>query len=515
MESATSTTPKTSAGPLVSFRGVSKRFPGARALEDVSFDVRRGSCHALCGENGAGKSTLGKLLAGIEQPDAGEIIVDGRAVQFEDPRDALAAGIGMVHQELAFCENLSVAENLCLGDLPVRGLFVSRSEMEKRATAMLAAIDAPIDVRRLVGDLTVAEQQMVQIAAAVGNGAHVIIFDEPTSSLSQHETEHFYLLLDRLRARDVTCVFVSHRMQEIFRLCDTITVLRDGRHVATKPIQELDEAELVQLMIGRRLEEYLPVETTMIGGGEILRVERLSSPRRFADISFSVHAGEVVGIAGLVGAGRTDIAHAIFGLDPDAQGRVEVAGIPLGLRSPAEAMRAGVGFVPEDRKRHGLVLSLRALENVTLPTLRSLSRAGWLRAGAERALAADAFTRLRVRTPDLDAVTAGLSGGNQQKLVLAKWLAARCRVLILDEPTRGVDVGAKAEIHALIGRLAAEGTGILLISSELPELVALSTRILVLRDGRLSGELARDNANPESLLRMMAGLDPGGRRLRS
>jgi ABC-type sugar transport system ATPase subunit len=501
--------------PVVSFRRLSKRFPGARALEDVSFDVQRGSCHALCGENGAGKSTLGKILAGIEQPDGGEILVDGRAVQFEDPRDALAAGIGMVHQELAFCENLSVAENLCLGDLPVRGLFVARGEMEKRAAAMLAAIDAPIDVRRLVGELTVAEQQMVQIAAAVGSGARVIIFDEPTSSLSQHETEHFYLLLDRLRARDVTCVFVSHRMQEIFRLCDTITVLRDGRHVATKPIQAIDEAELVQLMIGRRLEEYLPVETTKVGGGEVLRVERLSSARRFADITFSVHAGEVVGIAGLVGAGRTDIAHAIFGLDPDAHGRVEVAGIPLGLRSPAEAMRAGVGFVPEDRKRHGLVLSMRALENVTLPTLRSLARAGWLRGGAERDLAADAFARLGVRTPDLGALTAGLSGGNQQKLVLAKWLAARCRVLILDEPTRGVDVGAKAEIHALIGRLAAEGTGILLISSELPELVALSTRVLVLRDGRLTGELPREKAEPESLLRMMAGLNPGGRRLRS
>jgi len=507
--------PAASNRPLVSFRHVSKRFPGARALEDVSFDVQRGSCHALCGENGAGKSTLGKILAGIEQPDGGEIVVDGRAVQFEDPRDALAAGIGMVHQELAFCENLSVAENLCLGDLPVRGLFVARGEMEKRAAAMLAAIDAPIDVRRLVGELTVAEQQMVQIAAAVGSGARVIIFDEPTSSLSQHETEHFYLLLDRLRARDVTCVFVSHRMQEIFRLCDTITVLRDGRHVATKPIQAIDEAELVQLMIGRRLEEYLPVEVTKVGGGEVLRVERLSSPRRFADITFSVHAGEVVGIAGLVGAGRTDIAHAIFGLDPDAHGRVEVAGIPLGLRSPAEAMRAGVGFVPEDRKRHGLVLSMRALENVTLPTLRSLARGGWLRSGAERSLAKDAFGRLRVRTPDLDAVTAGLSGGNQQKLVLAKWLAARCRVLILDEPTRGVDVGAKAEIHALIGRLAAEGTGVLLISSELPELVALSTRILVLRDGRLVGELPRADADPESLLRMMAGLDPLGPRLRA
>jgi ABC-type sugar transport system ATPase subunit len=500
---------------LVSFRNVSKRFPGARALEDVSFDVRRGSCHALCGENGAGKSTLGKLLAGIEQPDAGEIAVDGRVVHFEDPRDALAAGIGMVHQELAFCENLSVAENLCLGDLPARGLFVSRGEMEKRAAAMLASIEAPIDVRRLVGELTVAEQQMVQIAAAVGSGARVIIFDEPTSSLSQHETEHFYGLLDRLRARDVTCVFVSHRMKEIFRLCDTITVLRDGRHVATKPASAIDEAGLVQLMIGRRLEEYLPVETPKGGGGEVLRVADLSSPRKFEDIGFSVHAGEVVGIAGLVGAGRSDIAHAIFGLDPEAHGRVEVAGIPLGLRSPAEAMRAGVGFVPEDRKRHGLVLSLRGLENVTLPTLRSLARAGWLRGGAERALAADAFARLRVRPPDLDVVTAGLSGGNQQKLVLAKWLAARCRVLILDEPTRGVDVGAKSEIHALIGRLAAEGTGVLLISSELPELVALSTRILVLRDGRLVGELARADADPETLLRMMAGLDPRGRRLRA
>jgi ABC-type sugar transport system ATPase subunit len=268
-------------------------------------------------------------------------------------------------------------------------------------------------------------------------------------------------------------------------------------------------------MIGRRLEEYLPVEHTATSGGEVLRVAGLSSPRRFADISFSVHAGEVVGIAGLVGAGRTDIAHAIFGLDPEAHGRVEVAGIPLGLRSPAEAMRAGVGLVPEDRKRHGLVLSLRALENVTLPTLRSLARAGWLRTGAERSLADDAFARLRVRAPDLGALTAGLSGGNQQKLVLAKWLAARCRILILDEPTRGVDVGAKAEIHALIGRLAAEGTGILLISSELPELVALSTRILVLRDGRWAGELAGADAEQETLMRMMAGVDPSGPRLRA
>ena len=522
--------------PLVSFRHVSKRFPGARALEDVSFDVARGSCHALCGENGAGKSTLGKILAGIEEADSGEIVVDGRQVHFADPSDALAAGIAIVHQELAFCENLSVAENLCLGDLPRRGPFVARAETERRARELLAAIEAPIDVRRLVGDLTVAEQQMVQIAAAVGSGARVIIFDEPTSSLSQRETEHFYALLGRLRARDVTCVYVSHRMQEIFHLCDTVTVLRDGRVVATHPAAELDEPALVQLMIGRRLEEYFGVfrggvaRTTgsyetlrrsrtgsrAIGameppGSELLRVDDLASPRRFQDISFSVRAGEVVGIAGLVGAGRSDIAKALFGLDPDATGRLKVAGKPLPLGSTTAAMKAGLGFVPEDRKRQGLVLPLTALENLTLPTLGGLSRFGWIRAGSERAIAGDVFSRLKLPAPDLGFVTAGLSGGNQQKIVLAKWLAARCRVLILDEPTRGVDVGAKAEIHTLIAALAAEGTGILLISSELPELVSLSSRIVVLREGRIAGELSRAEADQESLMRLMAGVD-GDRR---
>jgi ABC-type sugar transport system ATPase subunit len=514
-------------GPAVSFRHISKRFPGARALDDVSFDVARGSCHALCGENGAGKSTLGKILAGIEIPDGGELWVGGRAVAFSDPRDALAAGIGMVHQELAFCENLSVAENLCLGDLPRRGPFVSRVETERRARSMLGSIDAPIDVRRLVGELTVAEQQMVQIAAAVGGGARVIIFDEPSSSLSQHEAEHLYALVERLKARAVTCVYVSHRMPEIFRLCDTITVLRDGRHVATRPRAELDEAQLVQLMIGRNLEDYLPGGRRPRAAGaaparaatretetELLRVDALASSRKFQDVSFRVRAGEVVGIAGLVGAGRSDIAKALFGLDPEATGRVMVDGVLLPLGSTAAAMRAGLGFVPEDRKRQGLVLGMRALANVTLPMLPSLARNGWLGAGAERALADEAFGRLGINPPDLDKTTMGLSGGNQQKLVLAKWLAARCRVLILDEPTRGVDVGAKAEIHAVISELAAEGTGVLLISSELPELVALSTRLLVLRDGRLVGELARADADQEALMRLMAGVDPGEARLR-
>ena len=329
--------------PIISFRRVEKRFPGVRALEEVSFDIARGSCHALCGENGAGKSTLGKLLAGIDTPDGGEILLDGRPVRFDSPRDALAAGVGMVHQELAFCENMSVAENLCLGTLPRRGPFVDRPAVERRGRQLLEAIEATIDVHKLVGELTVAEQQVVQIASAVGGGARVIIFDEPTSSLSEQEADHLYALMTRLRERGVTCVYVSHRMPEIFRLCDTITVLRDGRHVTTQPTRALDEGALVELMIGRRLDLYLPKQTTREPGEVILRVDRLSSTGKFHDVSFEVRAGEIVGLAGLVGAGRSDVAKAIFGLDAAAEGRVEIAGQLLTGGSPIAAMRAGVG----------------------------------------------------------------------------------------------------------------------------------------------------------------------------
>jgi ABC-type sugar transport system ATPase subunit len=494
--------------PIVTLRGVGKRFPGVHALEEVSFDIARGACHALCGENGAGKSTLGKLLAGIYTPDAGQILLDGQPVRFEDPRDALRAGVGMVHQELAFCENMTVAENLCLGALPRRGPFIDRGETERRARRMLDAIEATIDVRRLVEELTVAEQQVVQIAAAVGSGARVIIFDEPTSSLSQAEADHLYTLLGSLRESGVTCVYVSHRMPEIFRLCDTITVLRDGRHVATQPVAALDEPALVELMIGRRLDQYLPQETSRVPGEVVLRVDKLSSGGKFRDVSLEVRAGEIVGLAGLVGAGRSEVAQAIFGLDADAEGRVEVGGVALSGGSPAAAMRAGVGLVPEDRKRQGFIPDMTGLENLALPILPRLARWGWLPAGAERTLGEEAFGRLALRAPNLTVATMGLSGGNQQKIVFAKWVAARCRLLILDEPTRGVDVGAKSEIHSLIHDLAEAGAAILLISSELPELIALSSRMLVLRDGRLVGALPR-GSEQASLMRLMAGVDGG------
>ncbi len=495
--------------PAVSFAGVTRRFPGVTALDGVSFDVAAGSCHAVCGENGAGKSTLSKVLAGIQRPDAGEVRLAGRPVRFNGPRDALAAGVAMVHQELAFCDNMSVAENLCLGALPSRGGFVARDELRARAAAMLAEIGAVVDPDRRLGALSVAEQQLVQIAAAVGSGARIIIFDEPTSSLGEREAERLYRLIDDLRRRGVTVLYISHRMPEIFRLCDTVTVLRDGQHVSTDPVGELDESTLVRRMIGRQLEKYFPQHVTTPSGAEALRVEGLSSPGRFHDISLTLRAGEVLGLAGLIGAGRSELAHAIFGLDPRARGTIRVDGVVARIRSPLDAMHLGIGLVPEDRKRQGLVLSMLARENTTLPVLDRLSRLTWILQGEERALAREYCDRLQVRADLLERPATALSGGNQQKLVLAKWLAAKSRILILDEPTRGVDVGAKAELHAWIDRLASEGAAVLLISSELPELLNLSSRIVVLRHGRVVGEVPREGATQDHVLRLMAGLEPG------
>ncbi|HEU4722468.1 MAG TPA: sugar ABC transporter ATP-binding protein [Gemmatimonadaceae bacterium] len=492
--------------PAVRFEGVSKRFPGAQALTDVSFEIAAGACHALCGENGAGKSTLGKLVAGIHQPDGGRVLIHGRQVHFTSPRDALAAGVGMVHQELAFCDNLSVAENLTLSDLPARSGLVDQEAMRRRAETMLAETGTELDVTREFGKLAIGQRQMVQIAAAVGGGARIIVFDEPTSSLSQAEAERLFALIERLKSRGVTCIYVSHRMPEIFRLCDAVTILRDGRHVATRPTASLTESDLVQMMIGRPLAEYFGHHSESGAGDEVLRVEGLTVPGKFDDVSFSLRAGEIVGLAGLMGAGRSEVASALFGLERPTRGRILLRGTPIEVRSPAHAIALGIGFVPEDRKRQGLVLSASGLHNTSLPILGRLSKFRWILRGRERTVAREYFDRLRVRTPSLDASVAGLSGGNQQKIVLAKWLAARSQILILDEPTRGVDVGAKAEIHSLVGELAARGTAILVISSELPEVISLSDRIVVLRNGRVAGELPRRDATEDSVLRLMAGI---------
>jgi ABC-type sugar transport system ATPase subunit len=493
--------------PFLEFREISKRFPGVLALDGITFAVERGTCHALIGENGAGKSTLGKILAGVHTADAGEMSLDGRRVEPATPLAARGLGISMVHQELAFCPNLTVAENLCLGDLPRRGGWLDQGRLRETARRMLREIEADIDVNAPIASLSTGQEQLVQIAAAVATNARVIVMDEPTSSLSAHESEHLFKLLRQLKDRNITVIYVSHRMEEIFRLCDTVTVLRDGRHVATQPVANTSPEQVIHQMVGREVRQYTSKHLERELGEELLRVENLSSPGRFENVSFTLRRGEVLGFAGLVGAGRSEIALAIFGLDPRATGKVFVRGRELPLGDINAALRAGIGLLPEDRKRLGLVLTMNCRENTSLAVLRRLSRAGFVRRKQERSLTREYVDRLRVKTPHLDAPVAGLSGGNQQKIALAKWLARQCDVLIVDEPTRGVDVGAKAEIHQLLDELACQGLGLIVISSELPEVMNLSRRIIVVRQGHLSGELGRQQFSQPALMRLMAGVE--------
>ena len=493
--------------PYLTFSHITKRFPGVLALDDVSFTVERGECHALMGENGAGKSTLGKILAGVYNADSGELRLEGDPIKPTDPLRARQLGIAMVHQELAFCPNLTIAENLCLGDLPRKFGIVSRDLMRRKARAMLKEIECDLDVDLPISRLSTAQEQLVQIAGAVGTGASIIVMDEPTSSLSVAESEHLFKLLGQLKQRAITVIYVSHRLEEIFRLCDTITVLRDGRHVATERIANTNHDRLVHQMVGRDVEFKTPDHVALALGDEVLRVEKLSSRGKFKDINFTIRSGEVVGLAGLVGAGRTEIAQAIFGLDPAATGKVFVNGKQVKMRSVSKMLKAGVGMVPEDRKRQGLVLTMNCRENASLAALERMTwPLGIIKRSDERAITHNFLTRLQTRMASIESPVATLSGGNQQKVALAKWLARDCAALIVDEPTRGVDVGAKAEIHKILDELARAKMGMLVISSELPELINLCRRIIVLREGEQVGELDRDNFSQTVLLRMMAGV---------
>jgi ABC-type sugar transport system ATPase subunit len=491
---------------FIEFRSVTKVFGGVTALKDVTLDIGQGECHGLMGENGAGKSTLGKALAGIHRPDGGEILVAGGRPDLSSPRRAIAAGVAMVHQELAFCPDLSVAENLCMGRYPKHlGLMLNRREMNRAAEGLLARIGVELDVSKLMRELSTAQEQLVQIAAAVGTNPRILIFDEPTSSLSEPEAQRLFTLIETLKADGLTMIYVSHRMPELFRLCDKISVLRDGAYVGTLAKEEMTQDAVVQMMIGRSVEDYFGTAAPEEFGETVLRVQNLSSPGAFQDIRFNIKAGEIVGFAGLVGAGRSEVAKAVFGLDPNATGTVSVDGVKLALGSVRSALRAGVGLVPEDRKRQGCVLGMSCRENATMAILDRIDRAGFLDQKREKQIAEDFIGRLRVKTASMDAPVNSLSGGNQQKIVIAKWLARGGKLLIMDEPTRGVDVGAKAAIHALLDELAGQGLAIMLISSELPEVLNLSHRIMVMREGRIVGELPRAEASQEAVLRLMAG----------
>lgn len=494
-------------------QGVRKAFPGVLALDGVDLEVEAGEVHVLLGENGAGKSTLINVLGGALRPDAGTIAIDGQRVSFASPRDARAHGVAIVHQELALVPTLSVAENVLLGEPPSRAGLVDHAAMATAARAALVVLDPSITVEQPVGALRLGQQQLVEIARAMRRRPRLLVLDEPTSALTPHETARLFDGIRALAAEGTAVIYISHRMDEIATIGDRITVLRDGRHVATRPARPLQEQELVRLMAERDTSTPVAasvaasVATPAVTPSDVpyLRVRGLTRRGVLHDISFAAHAGEVLGFAGLLGAGRTELARALFGVDPIDAGTIEVNGRSAQFRHPGDAIRAGLGFVTEDRKGEGLLLLRSVRENVTLPMLRTLARLGVVRRAPEVAVAERAVRDLRIRTPSVRQSVLALSGGNQQKVVLARWLATGARLLLLDEPTRGIDVAAKAEIHALIRTLANEGVTVLLFSSELPELLTLADRTLVMRSGRLVGECARADATAERLLALAVG----------
>ncbi len=468
--------------------GISKVFGGIRALDDVSFSVKAGEVHALVGENGAGKSTLMKILAGAHQATTGEIHVGGKLVAISSPHVSRALGIGIIYQELALAPELTVAENIFLGDLPS---LLNSKRLRTCAATLLDELGFVIDPDAIVADLPLAFQQAVEIAKAMSRQVRILILDEPTAVLAPPEVERLLAVVQSLARRGVSVVYISHRLDEIFRIANKITVLKDGRTVGTYPVAGMDEPRLISLMVGREATQLFP-KVQRSHGAELLRIAGLSAAGLVKDVSFSLHAGEVLGIAGLVGSGRTELARAIFGADHAEAGSIHVAGRRVTIRSPRQGVASGIGLVPEDRKGQGLVLAMPIRQNVTLTCLqRFTNRLGMLRRRAERVSVDALAQRTTIRARNLGLPVSSLSGGNQQKVVLAKWLDAGCRVVILDEPTRGVDVGARSEIYQLIETLAANGLGVIVISSDMLEVIGASDRILVMSGGRISGELTR------------------------
>jgi L-arabinose transport system ATP-binding protein len=483
-------------------RHVSKAFPNVQALSDVSLDIRPGEILAFMGENGAGKSTLLKIINGDYQPDGGTLTIDGQQLAFANPREAHKAGIRVIYQEPEIIPGVDVAENIWAGELPKRFGLLDRRQLNEQVQRNLAAygFEDALPTHLHGDELSSAQRQLVEIMRALKTGVRVLALDEPTSSLTDEEVERLFKLVRRLRDEGVAIIYVSHRIREILRLCDRVAILRDGQLVAIKPAAELNDAEIVRLMVGRELSDVF--QRRRAGADhEVLRVTGLNS-NWHQDISFHINAGEVVGFAGLVGAGRTELAKVIFGELPKSSGRVTLDGRDVSIHRPDDAINKGIGFAPEDRKREGLVLIRSVLENASLAILPQVSRFHFVRKGLERSIASGYVDRLRVRTPSLEQEVGKLSGGNQQKVVLARWLASKPKLLILDEPTRGIDVGAKAEIYRLIDDLANQGLAIMFISSELPEILGLSDRIYVMQAGRITGELAGEDATEESVLRL-------------
>ena len=494
--------PDAGAGISVRLDGITKQYPGVTALNGVSLDLRAGEVHAIVGENGAGKSTLIKVLAGAVEPTAGTITVDGVAHARLTPASAQDLGIAVIYQEFTLVPTLNAAENVFLGHYIRRGPVLDRKRMYAEAARLFARLGVELDPRTLVGDLTTGFQQIVEIAKALSRNARLLIMDEPSAPLTATEVEAMFRVIDALKAEGMTIVYISHRMEEIFRLSDRVSTLRDGQHIATQDTAATSRAELIRLMVGRELTEGYPQRETALGEVS-LRVDRLTG-NGVADISFEARRGEVLGFAGLIGAGRTELMQLLFGAERIDAGEVTLHGRSVVSRSPIQAIGNRIALVPEDRKRHGLILEFSIQQNITLPLLRDLSSSTVLSRRKERDLAAEYMGDLRIKAPSSSEIVGNLSGGNQQKVVLAKWLATQPEVLIFDEPTRGIDVGARAEIYQIMNRLAAEGKTILMISSDMEELIGMADRIVVLREGLQQGVLNKNDITPEAVLALAA-----------
>ncbi|AOQ23640.1 Galactose/methyl galactoside import ATP-binding protein MglA [Moorella thermoacetica] len=478
---------------VLKMEGICKSFPGVKALDNVSFELRKGEIHALCGENGAGKSTLLKILAGIYQPDAGVYYIHDRQVCLKTIHEAKQNGIGLIPQEIELAPNMTVEENILMGQYPNRFGFIHQQEVHEKTLnlmAKLGEVTQGISLRTLVGDLSMGQKQLIEILRVLAFKVDILALDEPTSSLSEEEANQLFQLIADLRSQGISIIYVSHRLNEVFKVCDRVTVLKDGRYIGTRDIKETTREELIAMMVGRNLTAIQKdnaardIETPVL-----LEVQGLTREPAFRDISFHVRAGEILGVFGIVGSGRTEVARAIFGLDRLERGTIKIKGKTVAIRSPREAVRLGLGMVPDDRRGLGLVLGATVCNNISLTILKRIARMGWVDRRQEKKEAVNFIGSLNIKTPSAMTVVDTLSGGNQQKVVVAKWLAARSQILIFDEPTRGIDVGAKREIYALMQKLAVEGKGIIMISSELPEILAISDRVLVFRDGSITKEL--------------------------
>ncbi len=488
---------------LLSLTGVSKEFPGVKALNNVHFDLNKGEVHAIVGENGAGKSTLMKILSGIYKKDAGDIVYQGNHVDVSSPHEAQKLGISIIHQELNLMPDLTVAQNIFIGreDRRKGRVFLDNARLNKAAKDLLAELELTLDPKQLVGTLTIAKQQMVEIAKAVSYRGEVIIMDEPTSSLTPTETESLFKIIRTLRAAGKGVVYISHRLEELSSITDRITVLRDGEYVQTLNTPETSISEVISLMVGRKLEQDQRPDVRPLSNEVVLKVEGISDIKLLRDVSFELRKGEILGFAGLMGAGRTELARALIGADPKTSGKVFLSGKEVKIKSPADAVKAGIGYLSEDRKKYGLLLVQNLTFNVILSSIPAFSnKFGFLKTKPAGKIVRDAIKQLSIRTPSENQYVKNLSGGNQQKVVIAKWLTRDCNILIFDEPTRGIDVGAKDEIYKLLTKLAKEGKSIIMISSELPEILRMSDRIAVMCEGKLTGIIDNKDADQKKIM---------------